>query len=279
MKLRYLFLISLLILTASFSALFLLPKTPAPVKVLSQSVDVIPQQPQFQPIYGTIIRHGLPVIKALTLTLDADAGTANKKSSQLREFLYQPKIIETLESENIPATIFVTGLWAKNHSEVLKNLSRNRLFEIGNHSYSHPAFSKACTNLFLVDEADRVRQFKESQQTITDIIGWEPKLFRFPGGCHLPKDLETAKSFGLTVVHWDTDAQDAFGKTKDQLVASIKKQIHPGAIILLHLNGGESDSDVAGALPEIISYAKENGYIFIKAGEMLSQMEAAPSTN
>ncbi len=279
MKDRYLLAGSLVIIFLSGFVIFRLPHLSTRPTVLSQTIDILPEQPEFKPIYDTVIKHGLADVKALALTFDADAGFGIKKSEQRREFLYQEKIVEILTEENIPATIFVTGQWAKNHEEILKDLSRNYLFEIGNHSFSHPAFSKACTNLQSIEEGQHESEFLLSQAAIADVIGYLPRLFRFPGGCFTPKDLEIAKGFGLTVVHWDTDPQDAYGKSKEALIASLKEQIHPGAIILLHLNGGEIDSDVAGALPEIISYANQNGYTFVKVGEMLSQMEKAIAVN
>ncbi len=279
MKVRFILAGSLVVISLSFFIVIRIPVRKESPKVLAVTSDVIPEQPNFKPIYDTVVRHGLRDVKAISLSLDADAGFGNRKSKEKREFLYQPKIIEILEESNIPATIFTTGLWAENHKDVLKTLSRNRLFEIGNHSYSHPAFSKACTNLPYVTEDQRVDEFKKSQQTITNIIGFAPRLFRFPGGCYTKKDFTLAKDQGLTVIHWDTDAHDAFGRSKEALIVVMKKQIRPGSIILLHLNGGEIDSDVAGALPEIITYAKENGYTFVKVGELLSQMEKATAVN
>ena len=277
MKARLVFAGSLAVISLSFLIVTLIPFHRQ--KIFAEIVDVIPTQPDFKPVYGVIVRHGLRDVKAIALSFDADAGFGNRKSKEKRELLYQPKIIEILEEKNVPATIFSTGLWAENHKEVIKTLSRNHLFEIGNHSYSHPAFSKACINLPYITEDQRVEEFKKSQQTIANIIGFAPRIFRFPGGCYTKKDLALAQNYGLTIVHWDTDVRDAFGRPKEALIAVMKKQIQPGSIILLHLNGGEVDSDVAGALPEIIAYAKENGYTFVKVGDLLSQMQRATAVN
>lgn len=256
---------SLIIISLSFLVVTQIPVRKEVPKVLSETVDVIPEQPNFKPVSGVVIKNGLRDVKAIALSFDADAGIGSKRSIERREFLYQPEIIKILEEENIPATIFVTGLWAKEHKDILKTLSRNRLFEIGNHSYSHPAFSRACSNLSPVVDDQRETEISDSQQIISEIIGYQPKLFRFPGGCHTKNDLTLTEKYGLTVVHWDTEIG--------------QNQIQPGSIILMHLNGGEIDSDVTKILPELITYAKENGYTFVKVGELLSQLELATSVN
>lgn len=278
MKVRFLLISSLLLMYSSF--LYFGQKTPppTPAKVLSKADD-FPQQTSFKPIFDTVIRHGLTDVKAVALTFDADAGFGNRKSRERREFLYQPKITEILEEEGIPATIFVTGLWAKEHPEDLRSLSRHPLFEIGNHSYSHFSFSPLCRNLSPVTKENKENEIQKAQEEIARIIDFSPRLFRFPGGCHTADDLTLTKTLGLTVVGWDTDSQDAFGKTKEAIIKNVKKEVHSGSIILFHLNGGEIDPHTIEALPEIIDYLKTEGYSFLTVGQMLSQLENATAVN
>lgn len=265
----------------AFPLIFILRKpTPIQPKVLSENSDLIKNEAiTFKPIFDTVIRHGLTDIKAVALTFDADAGFGNKKSTERRELIYQPKIIEILVEDHIPATIFVTGLWAKEHPKDLRSISRNSLFEIGNHSYSHLSFSSACRNLSPVTKENKENEIQKAQAEIAEIIGFSPRLFRFPGGCHTADDLALTKTLGLTVVQWDTDSQDAFGKTKEAIIKNVKKEVHPGSIILFHLNGGEIDPHTAEALPEIIDYLKTEGYSFLTVGQMLSQLENATAVN
>lgn len=256
---------SLVVISISVLVATQIPVKKETPKVLAETIDVVPEQPIFNPVYDIVIKNGLRDIKAIALSFDADAGIGKRKSIERREFLYQPQIIKILEEENIPATIFVTGLWAKEHQNDLKELSQNRLFEIGNHSYSHPAFSKACSNFPLVADDQREIEIRDSQQIISEIIGYQPKLFRFPGGCYTKDDLALTKKYGLTVVHWDTDTNT--------------NSLQSGSIILLHLNGGEIDDDITQILPDIITNAKNNGYTFVKIGELLSQLEKAPAVD
>ena len=60
---------------------------------------------------------------------------------------------------NAPATIFLGGSWAREEPEHVKELARNSLFELGDHSYSHPHMTKV--------SAARVHQ--ELQHTQSEI--------------------------------------------------------------------------------------------------------------
>jgi len=52
-----------------------------------------------------------------------------------------PLMLEILEKNNLRITFFVTGRWAKNNPELLKEIY-NKGHEIGNHGYGHRMHSK-----------------------------------------------------------------------------------------------------------------------------------------
>lgn len=230
---------------------------------------------QFQPIYGQVVRHGLRSKPKVALTFDADmtyAMQARLQTGKVSSY-YNQKIIDLLTAQNIPATIFMTGLWAKNYPKVSKTLAENPLFEIGNHSYSHSAFNHPCFKLPPLGESQKEEEFKLSQETILKTTGSEPKLFRFPGGCYQKQDLELAQKYGLTVIGWDVNSRDAFNVDKNQITQAVKKETQPGSIIVLHLHGGKNAPATAEALPEIIALLKEKGYNFVKVSELLKDLE------
>lgn len=251
-----------------------MPKpTVPPVQTKIEPISPTPPltQSQFLPIYDKVIRHGSRNQPKIALTFDADMTPFMQKELQTGKVksFYEEKIIDILEEQKIPATLFLTGLWAIEYQEVAKKLAQNPLFEIGNHSYSHPAFDRPCFNLPSIPQANKDREFSLSQATLKEIIGYEPKLFRFPGGCYQKSDLELAKKYGLTVIGWDVDSRDAFNSNGKIIMENVKKETKPGSILVFHLHDGKNAPKTAETLPFVIAYLKEKGFIFVKVGELL----------
>jgi len=234
---------------------------------------------EFRQLEGRIIYHGNRQSSKIALTFDADMtyGMKQKLSSGEVKSYYNKPIIDILEKENVPATIFITGLWAQTYPEITKALAANPLFEIGNHSYSHKSFTWRCYNLpIAVSQKEKEEEFAKSQEALKSILDYQPVLFRFPGGCSCSRDIETAKKYGLAVIGWNVDSLDAFNKNREQIIKAVKKQTQNGSIIVMHLNGDRNAPATADALPEIIKYLKEKGYQFVKVSEILKDIEIYP---
>lgn len=206
--------------------------------------------------------------KTVALTFDADMTQGMLKNLQGGKVAswYNKDVIDILEKDKVPATIFVTGLWAKAYPDVTKQLFDNPLFEIGNHSYSHPSFTSSCFNLPPI--GNREDEFKKSQEILKSITGSYPTLFRFPGGCYTKGDLRLAEKYGLKVVGWDVVSGDAFNSNTQSIITRVEKKVRPGSIIVMHLNGNKNAPATARALPEIILYLKSKGYAFVKVSQL-----------
>lgn len=232
--------------------------------------------PTFTPVFNQVVTHGREDRKEIALSFDADMTPFMLKELQEGkvESFYNQKIIEILHEQKIPATLFLTGLWAEAYPRETAELATNPLFEIGNHSYSHFAFTRSCFNLPLIKETDKEKEFKNSQETLKKVIGFYPNLFRFPGGCYQKKDLALAKRYGLTVVHWGVDGHDAFNVDTKKILTAVKKETKPGSILIFHLSGGKNAPQTAEALPLVIAWLKSEGYSFVTIGEMLSRLNS-----
>jgi peptidoglycan/xylan/chitin deacetylase (PgdA/CDA1 family) len=220
---------------------------------------------------GQVITHGSRDKKQVALTFDACMTYGMDKSlrsGQVKSYYNQP-VIDELTKEKVPATLFLSGLWAKDYPEVTKSLAKNPFFEIGNHSYSHPAFTLGCFGLPYLSSSDKENEIKLSQDILFKLTGKEPKLFRFPGGCYGEGDLKLAKNYGLDVVGWDLASGDAFNDNAESIIKRVESRVQPGSIIVMHMIGDVNAPVTAKALPEIISYLRANGYTFIKVSDLL----------
>ena len=183
-----------------------------------------------------------------------------------------------LESTNVHATIFMTGMWAEVYPAEARRLAANPNFEIGNHSYSHPAFHSPCYQLWSVSRTAQPSQVQRAQQAIERVTGLTPKYFRFPGGCYDRSALDIVHAAGLIPVQWNVNSIDAFNAYPQQIVATVLAGVKPGSIVVMHLMRGNAPSSAA-ALRVIIPALQRRGYEFVTVSELLAAGPAIQPTD
>lgn len=218
-----------------------------------------------------VIEHGPRDKKEIALTFDADMtyGMLNLLKNGSVKSWYNKPVIDYLKRERTKATIFLTGLWVKAYPQDSKEIAQNPLFEIGNHSYSHPAFTSNCFGLPLIQDVYDENEVDNAQKIIVETTKVVPVLFRFPGGCYDKVDLETISRLGLTIVHWDVVAGDGFNNNTQSIVNNVEKNVQDGSIIVMHLNDGTLAPKTYDAILQIVPYLKKQGYSFVKVSELL----------
>lgn len=244
------------------------------VKIFKVGSPSVLSKATIRPIYDQVVTHGLRTQPKIALTFDADMtyGMAKNIETGIVNNYYNKDVIDILETENVSATFFVSGLWAEKYPQITKDLSNNPLFEVGNHSYSHPGFTPNCFGLPKIGNEEK--EFSLSQETLEKITGIKPSLFRFPGGCYQPKDLIFAKRYALTVIGWDVNGRDAFNNNEQVIFNSVTKTVKSGSIIVFHLNGQGNAPKTAVALKKLIPYLKSKGFTFVKVTELLQDLES-----
>lgn len=236
---------------------------PTQVVLSENTLGVLPiNTPSFSLIPNRVVRSAVRSDRVVALTFDADPSSTD--SSQ------EVQILNYLETEKIPATLFLSGLWAERFPDLVKRIALNQLFEIGNHSYSHPGFTSRCRDLIRVKVGERDQEFSLSQRTLFSLAGYSPKLFRFPGGCSTPADVTLANQYSLTVIGWDVDSRDWQEKDPQKVLEHVKKEVKNGSIILLHFHNLKDKTTTEAALPLVVNYLKDSGFQFLKVSDLLS---------
>lgn len=167
---------------------------------------------------------------------------------------YTASILDVLKQKNVPATFFVTGHYVKDQPELLKRMVQEGHI-IGNHSYSHPDMTR------ISDQAIRDELNKVAQEVAT-ITGQQKMIYlRAPRGIFSERTLAITREMGYINVFWSLAYKDwevNHQKGADYAYQQVMKQLHPGAIILLHA----VSKDNADALASIIDNARKQGYEF-----------------
>ena len=216
-------------------------------------------------VHGQTLSHG-EASKKIALTFDAcmTNGMLKKVENGSGKALFNEAIIEYLHQEKIPATIFITGIWAEKYPDAVKEIARDTLFEIGNHSYSHRGFVQNCYSLSALSENEKQTDLQKSQEILTKLTGRKPKFFRFPGGCFNPADLTLVKNWGLQTVGWTFPSGDAFNSNTDAIVRNVLQKAKPGAIVVFHLSGGRYAPKTAEVIKSIVPELRKRGFKFVK---------------
>lgn len=211
--------------------------------------------------------------RLVALTFDLDMNPQMAAVARAGAVWINTDAIGYLQAHKIHATLFMTGMWAEMYPAVARRLAADPDFEIGNHSYSHPAFHVPCYRLGWVDRASQAQQISFAQQAIQRVTGVTPRYFRFPGGCYDRQALDLVHAAGLIPIQWNVNSIDAFNPHSQQIASVVLSGVNPGAIVVMHLQGGANAPGTAAALRLIVPALQRHGYQFVTVSELLA---AAP---
>ncbi len=210
---------------------------------------------------------------ALTFDADMTPGMLRElRAGQVRSW-YNQQVRDVLDAERVPATIFMTGLWAETYPDVARSLAEDPLFEIGSHTYDHAAFRTPCYGLF--PATDRRYEIERAQESIQSVTGVRPMLLRFPGDCYNRDDQALAAGLGLTVISGDVRGGDGFNPSPAAIASRVLGSLRPGSIVVLHIHGGPNAPMTGLALPAIIAGVRARGLGFATVSEVLGRPGAA----
>lgn len=176
---------------------------------------------------------------------------------------FTPQLLDVLRKYHVKATFFVVGSRAEKHPALVARIVREG-HVIGNHSYNHPEFGKIGMNEFRT-------QIIRTENIISALAGYKPRLIRPPYGDISESQLKWAKVHGYKLVNWNVDSLDWRSLPKAQVRNNIVAHAGKGAIILQHGGGGRG-SNLQGtiqALPEVITIMRKRGYTFVTVPQML----------
>ena len=163
-------------------------------------------------------------------------------------------ILDTLSRYNVKATFFLVAKEDQASKDKIKRIA-NEGHSIGVHSYSHK-YSEIYSSIdaFKNDVSSMVNYLEP-------IIGYKPKLYRFPGGSSnkvTNVDIQDCISYinsqGMKYYDWNVSSGDAVSNayTADELVENVMKDVlkYKTSVVLLH--DANAKGTTAEALPRLI---------------------------
>lgn len=183
-------------------------------------------------------------------------------------------IMNWLIDNEIRATIFMTGAIVDSVNtdagrQVLALIEDHpELFDLGNHSYSHPDFRD-------LTGAEMIEEIADADDSIAAHIDVDLKpFFRPPFGGVDQSVLDGVGEAGYAyTVMWDIDTIDWLpeadgGPTTTAMVNKVTTQAQGGSIVLMHLGG----YNTLAALPGMVAGLEAKGLEFTTLSDMFGQL-------
>jgi peptidoglycan/xylan/chitin deacetylase (PgdA/CDA1 family) len=155
-------------------------------------------------------------------------------------------LLNALRNGGVRATFFTWGQHAQQNPSLLRAEQSAGMW-IGNHTFTHP-------HLTQIGEPAAFNEINQDQQTIRQITGLTPTLFRPPFGETNAAVHNDEARLGLTEVLWSVDSRDWAGASTAQIVQTAST-LQPGGIILMH----EGFQTTINAVPQILSGLSSRG--------------------
>lgn len=166
-----------------------------------------------------------------------------------------PKVIETLEKYNLPATFMIWGEHALKNPELLSEEAKNPLFCFGNHTLNHVHLPE-----LTADEANK--EIVENDYVIKNIIGHKPEYIRPPFGEFTQGQLKDKRP----LIVWTLDTRSWAHHSKKKVLKNIEAA-KDGDIILMH----DFQPADAHALDEAIQILFKNGFEIVSIADLVGE--------
>lgn len=136
--------------------------------------------------------------------------------------------------------------------------------EIGLHSEKHDYMHKMDYEAVL-DDLTRCRA------EVAECCGTQARLFRPPGGLYSETVLRASSKLDLSLILWSVDPEDWDAKKAASVLPTIRKEVFPGSVILMH---DLHESSVDAALTAI-DELRAQGYRFCTVSELAEKSGTA----
>lgn len=158
-----------------------------------------------------------------------------------------PPMLEALKNQDVKATFFLEGKWAKKNSEYVKMIEDEGHL-IGNHAYNHPDMQR-------LSEAEIKQQLEQTNDIIKAITDEVPMWFAPPSGSFNTSVVEEASKLNMETILWTVDTIDWKHPSVDVMHQRVMRNIHNGATILMH-----PTEVMEKGFDSLIESIKEEGY-------------------
>ena len=205
--------------------------------------------PRLTSVESKVIYSGAGDGKRIALTFDD--GPHRTKTAE---------ILSLLEKYNVKGTFFIVGSNAGKYPDIIRAEIEGG-HEVGNHTFYHSCLSK-CSDDEIRDE------IAQTEDSLMEIAGYQPRLFRPPEGAYSNRVIEIASNMDYSIILWTIDTRDWAKASTAQIVSNVNANVREGSIILFH-DFTVSGTHTIDALKILIPKLLSDGYEFVTVSELI----------
>lgn len=192
---------------------------------------------------------------AVALTFDAGADTG-----------YTALILDTLKRNTIHASFGMTGLWAQQNPDLVKQIAAGG-HQFMNHTWDHRSWTGLSDTPAVTSQKERFAELDQTEDIVHQLTGQTTlPYFRAPFG---DQDASVQADAGLRGyrydVLWTIDTRGWAGALPGQITSACAKA-EAGAIIVMHVGKESQDGP---ALQSCIDAIRQNGLGFATVAQLL----------
>jgi peptidoglycan/xylan/chitin deacetylase (PgdA/CDA1 family) len=226
---------------------------------------VVPFAPAAQPVVPAVVPAVLPVVAPAVATAPEPAAPPAAVPPVLAEVegapalartvaltfddgpdpRWTPRVLDLLARHGAVATFCVLGENAERHPQLVTAIVGAGM-RLCDHSRAHEVDPAAPDAALAHDE-------------LVELAGTGVEWFRAPRGEWSPGVQAAAGAAGMRPLGWSVDSRDWTRPGVDAIVAQVQRQVHPGAVVLLHDGGGQREQTLA-ALEQLLPWLAEQCY-------------------
>ncbi len=162
---------------------------------------------------------------------------------------YTGQILDLLAQYNARATFFIIGVNAQAYPDLLQAIEQSG-HTLANHTWNHESLAG-------MSQAEFNQVTLQAEQAIGPAAA---PCLRPPYGATDAFTRAYAAELGYEIVMWNVDTLDWSQPGVEAIAASVRDNVYPGAIVLMHDGGGNRAQTVA-ALETILRELSSQGYV------------------
>lgn len=203
------------------------------------------------------VSRGRTDTKAVALTFDAGADVG-----------FTRLILDTLKRNGIHATFGMTGQWAEDNPELVKEMAADG-HAFMNHTWDHQSFTGLSTKTKPLTAVERASEIDRTEDIIHALTGKTTyPYFRSPFGDQDNSVEADAGRDGYRYdVLWTVDTGGWARASAGQIVAEVSHGAAPGAIVVMHVGAESQDGP---ALQAVIETIRQKGLGFATIPDLIA---------
>jgi len=171
-----------------------------------------------------------------------------------------PAMLTTLRDWDVKVTFFVTGRWAKQYPDLVKQMLKEG-HEVGNHGMRHDHPQQ-------LSDWDLTMLILDNHKLLISLVENPAPLFAPPYGEVDRRIAATARALGYRTIMWTIDTIDWQEPSVETTVNRVLNKAQNGGIVLMH-----PKPNTIKALPQIIEGLRRKGYQLLPVGKLLNEMD------